>query len=251
MATHLAKSLFEKGIKINCICSRRIESATELGKQVDAPAYSLMKDYKNWSTDDLVLIAVKDDAIIKVLESDLLKEATVLHTSGSFDSVEMLPYCNIYGAFYPFQTFRKENNLDISEVPFFIESSKNDLTKSAIELAENLSDKVYELDSEGRRKLHISGVFINNFIYYILDKMKGYCLEHNIDSSSLMPLVHKTIDNALLKKENLQTGPAVRGDYKTMDEHIEILSDNVPLQKLYKTLSTLIIEETDEEKVKL
>jgi len=254
VATHLAKSFFEAGIKINCICSRRIESATELGKQVDAPAYSLMKDYKNWSTDDLVIVAVKDDAIIKVLDSGLLRNASVLHTSGSFDSEEMQPYCNIYGAFYPFQTFRKENNMDISEVPFFIESNDDALTKSAMLLAKKLSDKVFELNSEGRRKLHISGVFINNFIYYILDKMKGYCHEHNIDSASLMPLVHKTIDNALLKKENLQTGPAVRGDHKTIEQHIEILSDNKPLQKLYKTLSTLIIEETNEvyeEKVKL
>ncbi len=254
VATHLAKSFFEAGININCICSRRIESATLLGKQVHAPAYSLMRDYKNWSNDDLVIVAVKDDAILKVLESGLLMNASVFHTSGSFDSEKMKSYCENFGSFYPFQTFRKENKMNISEVPFFIESNNDSLTKAAILLAQKLSNKVFELNSEGRRKLHISGVFINNFIYYILDKMKSYCLEHHIDSSSLMPLVHKTIDNALLIKENLQTGPAVRGDLKTIEQHLDILSDNKPLQKLYKTLSTLIIEETNEvneEKVKL
>ncbi|MFT5601570.1 MAG: putative short-subunit dehydrogenase-like oxidoreductase (DUF2520 family) [Flavobacteriales bacterium] len=251
VATHLAVALHDAGIHINCVCSRHIENATILAERVGAEAYPLMKDYTGWSKDDLVIVAVKDDAILKVIETDLLLYSNVVHTSGSFDSVDMKPHCGSYGAFYPFQTFRKENEMEISEVPFFVESSDELVQKLLVVLGNKLSDNVQVLSSEGRRKLHISGVFINNFIYYILDKMKGYCLEHKIDSASLMPLVHKTIDNALLKKENLQTGPAVRGDKETILQHIDMLQGNKAMQELYMTLSSLIYEETNGEKIEL
>jgi predicted short-subunit dehydrogenase-like oxidoreductase (DUF2520 family) len=251
VATHLAKAFHNRGIKIDCIVSKRIKNARFLANQIDAQAFSNMKKYKNWGENDFVIIAVKDDAIDDVVKSGLLKSSNVLHTSGSYDSRKLENYCENFGSLYPFQTFRKTAVVDISEVPVFIEFSDKDKIKEVEELGNFLSDKVFELGSEARRKLHLSGVFINNFVYFILDKMKKYGAANEIDIKHLMPLLHQTIDNALQHEENLQTGPALRGDKQTMNDHLSLLDNDKVLKKLYITLSSMIYEESNGKEIEL
>lgn len=251
VATHLAKAFHSKGVNIDCIVSKRIKNARLLANQVDAQAFSNMKKYKDWGDNDFVIVAVKDDAIDEVVQSGLLKSSNVLHTSGSYDSQKLENYCKHFGSMYPFQTFRKTAVVDISEVPVFIEFSEEKLMQSVKELALHLSEKVFELSSVARRKLHLSGVFINNFVYFILDKMKKYGAANEIDIKHLMPLLHQTIDNAMNHEENLQTGPALRGDKQTMNDHLSLLESDKVLKKLYVTLSSMIYEESNGEEIEL
>jgi predicted short-subunit dehydrogenase-like oxidoreductase (DUF2520 family) len=251
VATHLAKAFHNQGVKIDCIVSKRIKNARLLANQVDAQAFSNMKKYKHWGDNDFVIIAVKDDAIDEVVHSGLLKESNVLHTSGSYDSQKLKEYCLNYGALYPFQTFRKTAVVDIEEVPVFIEFSDASKICEVEYLAKRLSEKVFPLSSEARRKLHLSGVFINNFVYFILDKMKKYGAANEIDIKHLMPLLHQTIDNAMNHEENLQTGPALRGDKQTMNDHLSLLKNDEILKKLYVTLSSMIYEESNGKEIEL
>ncbi len=251
VATHLAKAFFNANVRVDCIVSRRIKNARALATQVDANSFSNMKKYKQWGDLDFVIVAVKDDAIDEVLESGLLINSNVLHTSGSYDSHGMQQYCKTYGAFYPFQTFRKTAIVAIDEVPIFVEINESSLLPKVHELAHLLSNKVFDLTSDARRKLHVSGVFINNFVYFILNKMKNYGAHNDIDIKHLMPLLHQTIDNAINYSENLQTGPALRGDKQTMNNHIAILEDDKILKKLYVTLSSMIYEEANGKEIEL
>lgn len=251
VATHLAKAFHNQGVKIDCIVSKRIQNARLLANQVDAQAFSNMKKYKHWGDNDFVIIAVKDDAIDEVVHSGLLKESNVLHTSGSYDSQKLKKYCLNYGALYPFQTFRKTAVVDIENVPVFVEFSDSSKVGDVEYLAKQLSEKVFPLSSEARRKLHLSGVFINNFVYFILDKMKKYGAANEIDIKHLMPLLHQTIDNAMNHEENLQTGPALRGDKQTMNDHLSLLENDEILKKLYVTLSSMIYEESNGKEIEL
>ncbi|CAG5080740.1 Rossmann-like and DUF2520 domain-containing protein [Parvicella tangerina] len=251
VATHLAQGLFHKGVTIDAIISRKMENAEALGSLVEADAFDNMKKYANWGKEDLVLIAVKDNAIDEVMSSGLLKHSDVVHTSGSYDSKGMRNYCHAYGAFYPFQTFRKTAAVDLSLVPFFLEMSSEKGLRKIEELACLLSNSVHNLNSSERKKLHLSGVFLNNFIYFILDKTKNLCVEHGISQDLLKPLLQQTIKFALDYPENLQTGPAKRGDVETMKGHIEVLSSNPNLAEIYKTLSYLIYNENHDDKIEL
>lgn len=251
VATHLAKAFYSQGVQIDCIVSKRKKNARILAKLVDAISLSNMKKYKEWGENDFVIIAVKDDAIDEVVESGLLKESNVLHTSGSYDSKKLQPYCKEYGAIYPFQTFRKTAVVDISEVPIFIEFSDELMLEEVKNLASELSEKVFELSSEARRKLHLSGVFINNFVYFILAKMKKYGAANDIEIKHLMPLLHQTIDNAMNHEEDLQTGPALRGDKQTISDHLSLLEGDKILKKLYVTLSSMIYEESNGKEIEL
>jgi len=251
VATHLAQGLYHQGINIDAVISRKIENAETLGALVQATAYDNMKKYTEWGKEDLVLVAVKDDAIDEVMASGLLTDSHVVHTSGSFDSERMKDHCYAYGAFYPFQTFRKTAAVDLSIVPFFLEMSDEDGLAIIEKLASLLSSSVHTLDSAERKKLHLSGVFLNNFIYFILDKTKNLCVEHGISQDLLKPLLQQTIKFALDYPENLQTGPALRGDVETMKSHIEVLSKNPNLAEIYKTMSYLIYNENHDQKIEL
>lgn len=251
VATHLAQGLYHQGVNIKAVISRNIKNAESLAFLVNATAYDNMKKYTDWGNEELVLVAVKDDAIDEVLSSDLLLNSRVAHTSGSYNSERMKDHCYAYGAFYPFQTFRKTASVDLSIVPFFLEMSDKDGLTLIEKLASLLSSSVHELNSAERKKLHLSGVFLNNFIYFILDKTKNLCVDHGISQDLLKPLLQQTIRFALDFPENLQTGPAMRGDVETMKSHIELLSENPYLAEIYKTMSYLIYNENHEDKIEL
>lgn len=251
VATHLALGLHQAGVEIKAVISKTFDNAKTLADQVNAIGYDNMKKLPDWGNEDFVLIAIKDDAIPEVAKSNLLLNSHVVHTSGSFNSNELNGYCRSFGAFYPFQTFRKTASVNLAEVPFFIELSDPNKLSDLRTLALKLSDKVMELNSEKRKKLHLSGVFINNFIYFILDKTKNICLEHDIPQEVLKPLLNQTIRYALDYPENLQTGPAKRGDIATMKGHLEILNEKPYLAEIYKTMSYLIYNESHDEKIEL
>ena len=81
--------------------------------------------------------------------------------------------------------------------------------------------------------------------------MKDYSNKQGIDIKHLMPLLHQTIDNALNYSENMQTGPAVRGDRKTISSHLDLLENEKILKRLYTTMSEMIFEEANGKEIKL
>ena len=69
-------------------------------------------------------------------------------------------------------------------------------------------------------------------------------LQISVHSFSLLkPLIIYTAEKTLYQEPKLnQTGPAKRGDKKTIKEHLEIL-DNKNYKKIYKLLSKNILKE--------
>jgi predicted short-subunit dehydrogenase-like oxidoreductase (DUF2520 family) len=91
-----------------------------------------------------------------------------LHTSGSTDIAVLLKYTAKAGVLYPLQTFSKTKEVDFRQVPLCIEAA-NDIFKAQVkELAQSISNNVYEVDSsEQRRVLHLAAVFACNFPNYL------------------------------------------------------------------------------------
>ena len=116
LATQLALALFEKGIQVKQVYSRKIESASELAGKVNA---SFINDLSQLLPEaDLYIIAVKDSAIQEVLENlRLNNEQLVVHTAGSVPMSILEGFSNNYGVFYPLQTFSKSRKVDFSDYP--------------------------------------------------------------------------------------------------------------------------------------
>lgn len=233
VAHHLAPALLKAGLNLCQIYSRTIESARALGMKT---GISYTSDIAAVYPDaDVYIFCVSDDVLLPLLKCIRIKKnALTIHTSGSVPMDVFQGIASRYGVLYPLQTFSKERSFDFSEVPLCIEASDGKTLKAVRELAECLSQVVREVSSEKRRKLHLAGVFANNFtnhLYYLAGRMVE---EEGFDIDLLRPLIFETAHKAMLiPPVDAQTGPAVRGDEKTLAAHRAMLDKDSTRAILY------------------
>lgn len=241
VATHLAKALFNKQIKIINIWSRNILHAESLANLVDAAPIS---DIGQLLPVDLIIVCVSDSAISEVSNSLTSKEALIVHTSGSTPAEILNKHTN-FGVLYPFQTFSKEVDIDTSAIPFFIEANTSDNEKALSEIASKISSNVRVLNSEQRLKLHLAAVFANNFSNHMFAIAKDILSEANLPFGILSHLIQETATKVIHSADpaSVQTGPAVRKNYNIMQQHNEILARKPLWQKIYTFVSDSIIDQ--------
>jgi predicted short-subunit dehydrogenase-like oxidoreductase (DUF2520 family) len=238
VAWHLAQDLEKAGHFVPVIYSRNQENAMILAAQLYDTQVATSLDFSEWPL-DLLIVAVQDDTLSMVAEMLVVQENTiVVHTSGSLpmEALDMLG--DDYGVLYPLQTFTKEKGIDLSDTPFCIEAVNTRVHETLFSVAKSLSNKVVVLDSEQRKALHMAAVFANNFSNHMLFWAKNIADAGGLDFQLLKPLARETIEKAFFMMPELaQTGPARRGDVKTMESHMAMLENNPELKALYKTLS--------------
>lgn len=190
---------------------------------------------------DLYLMAVADDAIENVSEQLPFKNRLVAHTSGSMP-LTMINDKNRKAVFYPLQTFTKGVMVDFKQIPICLEAENPTDYQLLNSVATILSDKVYAINSDQRKALHVAAVFVNNFTNHLLVIGNQICSENQIPFDILNPLIEETVQKIQrLSPEAAQTGPAIRKDYKTIAAHEAFLiNDNH--KKIYQILTQSIQE---------
>ena len=189
---------------------------------------------------DIYLMALKDDVIPEISEHLKQQKALVVHTSGSV-AMEAMASCPRRGVFYPLQTFSKDNKLDYSEIPFCLEAN----TSEDLELLRNLSNKIsgksYEISSAQRKELHLSAVFVCNFVNHLYAVGEQICQKGEIPFEILKPLIKETAAKVQqASPSKVQTGPAIRKDRSTINAHLQLLEASEENQKIYKLLTSAI-----------
>ena len=237
VATHLGISLQKENYKVLQVYSRSIENAKKLAEKLST---DFTNDLTQLKTADLIIVSVKDDAISEVLSQ--LKDSAIVHTSGSIGMDVFNGNFSDCGVFYPLQTFNKEIDVNISEIPFCIEGNSKKFEKQLIGIAKTLSRNVVVMESEQRKQLHIAAVFACNFsnqMYHIADNLLA---EKDIDFKILLPLIKQTVTKLENNKPKaVQTGPAKRKDIKIIQEHINLIQQE-DIKKLYHKISNNIIK---------
>ena len=194
---------------------------------------------------DAYIYAVRDTALADVIaQVHTPQRALHIHTSGTVPITvfgEDKPHC---GILYPFQTLSKAHILeDFSTVPVFIEARGIDDVSALYTLALSLTPHIYETSQQDRERLHVAGVFANNFSNLMFAIAKDILRDTHIPFSALLPLIDETAAKVhTLSPEDSQTGPAVRGDKEVMAHHIELLKKD-EYREVYKLLSSLIKHE--------
>lgn len=239
VATHLATALYSAGVAVYQLFGRNQPRLHSLAQKVNAiPVSSLLEmDTENV---DVVIVSVKDDSIEEVANLLPKSNAIFAHTSGTV-SMDALKTHQNRGVFYPLQTFSKNKEIDLLEVPFCIEGSDKNTKLVLLNLANILSNDVRFVDSEMRKSLHIAAVFASNFSNHLLAISDKILKQSGQDLSILKPLVTETISKAFSNNPvHSQTGPAVRDDQKVIQNHLAQL-ENEPLQKeIYALISKSI-----------
>jgi predicted short-subunit dehydrogenase-like oxidoreductase (DUF2520 family) len=190
---------------------------------------------------DLYLIAVSDDVIKSVSEAIPFRDKLVAHTSGSVAIID-LSDANRKAVFYPLQTLSKHKEINFKEIPICIEAQNEmdlDLLKT---VANSISDKVFEINSEQRKALHVAAVFVSNFTNHLYKIGNDICIKHHVPFEILSPLILETAFKIqTLAPIEAQTGPAKRKDTQTINKHLSLLTDENQ-KEIYKILTKSIID---------
>ena len=234
VATHLA-SAFNKNKEVSLVqvYARNIEQIAFLKHDVSIiDNLGLLKDA------DVYIIAVSDDAITEVSSKINKKNSLIVHTSGSA-SLESLENKGRKGVFYLLQSFSKDKAVNFNEIPFCLEAeNKEDLT-TLITIAKAIGKKIYSINSEQRKAIHVAAVFVNNFTNHFYKIGEDICKEHQVPFEILQPLIQETASKIIsLNPEEAQTGPAKRNDQKTIQNHLELL--NKEQQEMYQLITKSI-----------
>lgn len=238
VATCLGPRLKEAGHEITTVYSRTVDSARALADRLGA---TYTTDLNAVPASDAAIVMLKDDALKELAPAiaDSLKDSLLLHTAGSVSmDIWYTAGAMKYGVLYPMQTFSKTSVIDWSQVPLFIEGSSDQTLDSIRELALTVSPDVTVLSSEGRRKLHLAAVFTCNFSNHMYAIAQKLLADEGVPFRVMLPLVRETARKVeAISPQDAQTGPAIRGDRKVIDEHLELLKAYPEYAELYRLIS--------------
>ena len=241
VATHLGAAFKNAGHHIVQVYSRNMLNASLLAYHIKAVPIDDL-NHINPET-DIFILAVKDDAIASIAQILAKREKLIVHTSGSTGLSELVALTPNAGVFYPLQTFSKNQETDFRKVPLCIEGADEEITNVLVQLAQTISNNVYQVDSAQRKILHLAAVFACNFPNYLYNVAQKLLEKHDMNFNLLRPLILETAQKVQHNlPDEVQTGPAVRNDQNTMAAHLLMLDDEPGLKELYNTLSQAIIK---------
>lgn len=187
---------------------------------------------------DVYIIAVSDDAISEISSKITNTNSFVVHTSGSV-SMNSLKNSGKKGVFYPLQSFSKSKEVNFNEIPFCLESEDEKDYVLLEKIANAIGKKIYRINSEQRKQLHVAAVFVNNFVNHMYKIGYDICNRYNVPFEVLHPLIEETSKKIKhLSPNEAQTGPAKRNDISTINNHLNLLNEQQ--QVLYKILTKSI-----------
>ena len=117
-------------------------------------------------------------------------------------------------------------------------------------MATKLSTSVTSIDSEKRKILHLAAVFACNFPNFLYSVAEEILVDKELPFDLLRPLIVETASKIIeTSPEDVQTGPAIRDDQKTMDDHMRMLEEYPGYRDVYQMLTKLLIDKSTKYKV--
>lgn len=242
VATHMATAMSACGFNVIQIYSRTDESARILASKIgESTTYTNQISNINPNA-DIYIFSLKDSVLQEIASSITPNSGIWVHTAGSMP-LEIFEGLNQhYGVIYPLQTFSKNKPLDWSNVPIFLEASDQKTLDILYGVALQISSKVYELSSEKRKYVHLTGVFACNFTNYMYSVSADILKKADLPFDVALPLIEETCNKVhTLSPIEAQTGPAVRYDENVMKKHLNLIDDE-QLKELYRLMSEKIYE---------
>ncbi|MBN1117755.1 MAG: DUF2520 domain-containing protein [Bacteroidales bacterium] len=239
VAWHIAHKFYASGIQINLVVGRNEQKGKVLAKGVNSK-YSV--DFSDIPFDtDLVLICITDSAISSVAEK-ISSDISIAHTAGSVPLSVLGNKNKNTGVFYPFQTFSYGVRTGEIEIPICIEANSTEMNILLNSLAKKINSKIYPVNSDKRKLIHLAGVVANNFSNFLYTQAFEFLKEEDIKPEILLPLIKETTAKLEVSEPSeLQTGPARRRNSEVINCHKELLRGNKQLKELYSFMSDLIL----------
>jgi predicted short-subunit dehydrogenase-like oxidoreductase (DUF2520 family) len=181
---------------------------------------------------DLVVVCVPDAAIPAVARG-IAPGPWIAHTSGACRLSALDPHERRF-SLHPLQTFQGGLGAEQLDGSWAAISANNDeALEVARELARVLGVTPFELDDDERPLYHAAAHFASSFLVTLHDVAAELMDAVGAPPEALEPLMRRTIANGFR-----HTGPLVRGDWETIQSHVEAIGAKRPdLLPLYRALA--------------
>jgi predicted short-subunit dehydrogenase-like oxidoreductase (DUF2520 family) len=180
----------------------------------------------------LLLLCVPDGAIREVARG-LEPGPWVAHVSGATPLSALDPHRRRF-SLHPLQTFTRARGPEQLDGAYAAITAESEEARAlAVELAETLGLRPFELADDQRVLYHAGAAIASNFLV-TLRRVAGRLVEDaGAPPEALDPLMRRTIENGFEL-----TGPIARGDWATVEAHVNAIRARRPeYEHLYRTLA--------------
>lgn len=255
LGTSLAAALRKKGYQIKVIADCFLAQAKE-SQKIIGQGKALMDNVLAARQSKIIFLCVPDEEIhriVKELDHSHLswKGKIIFHSSGLLNS-EILGPLKARGAsvasFHPIQSFSQKTTPArvFSGTYIGLEGEKKALSL-AQKIVSDLGSRPLLLHPDQKALYHAACSIASNFLVVLLDialkLFKQIGLEEKKAFSIILPLVEGTLHN--VKQFNINaslTGPIIRGDIKSVEQHLQALKKFPLFYEIYLKLGSQALQ---------
>lgn len=237
----MGKLLLEAGIEIRFVAARRIAQARRAVQFIGAGQAVSLGDPR-LAEADVILITTSDAAVgavareIAVCRDDWAKHV-VLHTCGSLAASVLEPFKRRgawIGSLHPYQTIPdpKAGLRNLVGCYWAVEGDTR-----ASELArwwvKSLRGRAFEISPGAKALYHLSAFLVCPTVVTLMDYSAKLLRQAGVPSGIIRPMLRQFVSEtarnfAELGAKKALTGPAVRGDWETLERHVAQLRRFAP-----------------------
>lgn len=189
---------------------------------------------------DIMIFALPDDLLTDFSKVFTGFKGVKIHGAGT-RSYSVLGKERV-GVIWPLYSLNKHDLPREKDLPLFYEASDKSTNTVVQALALAMSSNCYSAGLEQRLELHLSAVFVNNFVNHLMaitqERMIGEAFPFK---EALGPIIKETIDSAMKgSAKSYQTGPAIRHDEQTIQKHLTLLKEHPEWQNIYEAITLSI-----------
>jgi predicted short-subunit dehydrogenase-like oxidoreductase (DUF2520 family) len=184
---------------------------------------------------DLVLLCVPDRVVHEVTAA-IPVGPWVAHTSGARTLDALDPHVRRFSV-HPLQTIVRDRGPEQLDGAWAaIAGEDEEALGAASRLADLLRLRPFELDDADRLVYHAAAVMAQGFLVAIHWAAAELFEEAGAPPAALLPLMQRTMDN-----DFELTGPITRGDFETIERHLEVIREQRPeLEPMYRALTDMM-----------
>jgi predicted short-subunit dehydrogenase-like oxidoreductase (DUF2520 family) len=181
---------------------------------------------------DLVLLCVPDGAIAEVARS-VAEGPWIAHVSGATPLAALDPHVRRFGM-HPLQTFTRERGPEQLDGAWAaVTGDTADGRARGHWIAAQLGLRSFDMTEDRRVLYHAGAAMASNYLVTLYRAAARAVELAGAPPEALVPLMRRTIENGF----DL-TGPIARGDWKTVEAHLEALQRQAPdLVPMYRALA--------------
>jgi hypothetical protein len=243
VAWNLAPALENAGHSVQEVFSRNPAKAKEVVSYLYNARVQEHLDFSE-SSASIFFVCVPENAYTQVLPELLLpKYATLILVATSFPLQEA---ANLYdpnkestnqiGLFYPLQYFQRERKINLTKMPICLETHSEETQGILIQLAKDITDLMYLVNSEERKKIHLASLMAGLFTRQLLDQAKDLLNDIELDTSLIASMVNHQISayfagQSTESDSELAQLPNTRQTF----DHLDMIKSD-EMQEVYKNL---------------